>query len=27
MQLYAQSPVLRTRQAAADLGMFAWLVV
>jgi uncharacterized protein YoxC len=27
MQLYAQHPVLRTRQLAADLGMLAWLVL
>jgi hypothetical protein len=27
MQLYAQHPVLRARQLAADLGMVAWLVV
>ena len=27
MQLYAQSPVLRTRQLAADLGMAVWIVV
>ena len=27
MQLYAQSPVLRTRQLAADVGMLAWLVL
>ncbi|UOY02642.1 hypothetical protein [Blastococcus sp. PRF04-17] len=27
MQLYAQDPVLRTRQLAADLGMLAWLVL
>jgi hypothetical protein len=27
MQLYAQSPVLRTRQLAADAGMLAWLVL
>ena len=27
MQLYASSPVRRTRQLAADLGMLAWLVV
>lgn len=27
MQLYAQSPVLRTRQLAADLGMLVWVVV
>ncbi|TFV62453.1 hypothetical protein E4P40_27630, partial [Blastococcus sp. CT_GayMR20] len=27
MQLYAQHPVLRARQLAADLGMLAWLVL
>jgi hypothetical protein len=27
MQLYAQSPVLRTRQVAADVGMLAWLLL
>jgi hypothetical protein len=27
MQLYAQHPVLRTRQLAADVGMLAWLVL
>lgn len=27
MQLYASSPVQRTRQLAADLGMLAWLVL
>jgi hypothetical protein len=27
MQLYAHSPVVRTRQVAADAGMLAWLVV
>jgi hypothetical protein len=27
MQLYARSPVLRTRQVAADVGMLAWLVL
>ena len=27
MQLYAQHPVLRTRQLAADLGMLAWVVL
>ncbi|TQN43145.1 hypothetical protein FHU33_2575 [Blastococcus colisei] len=27
MQLYAQDPVQRTRQLAADVGMLAWLVV
>ena len=27
MQLYASSPVLRTRQLAADLGLLAWLVL
>ena len=27
MQLYAQHPVLRSRQLAADLGMLAWLVL
>jgi hypothetical protein len=27
MQFYAQSPVLRTRQLAADAGMLAWLVL
>lgn len=27
MRLYAQHPVLRTRQLAADLGMLAWVVL
>ena len=27
MQLYAQHPVLRSRQVAADLGMLAWIVL
>jgi hypothetical protein len=27
MPLYAQQPVLRTRQVAADLGMLAWVVL
>ena len=27
MPLYAQQPVLRTRQMAADLGMLAWVVL
>jgi hypothetical protein len=27
MRLYAQHPVLRARQAAADLGMLAWIVL
>jgi hypothetical protein len=27
MQLYASSPVLRTRQVAADMGVLAWLVL
>src|SRR5215212_3743172 len=27
MQLYAQHPVVRSRQLAADVGMLAWLVV
>jgi hypothetical protein len=27
MQLYAQSPVLRTRQVATDVGMLAWLLL
>jgi hypothetical protein len=27
MQLYAQSPVLRTRQVAADVGILAWLLL
>jgi uncharacterized protein YoxC len=27
MQFYARSPVLRTRQVAADAGMLAWLVL